>query len=48
MQDPERRKRLKVDDDAERLARLFSASVDLMKVLARPCGHSSLQRLIAG
>ena len=38
--DPELRKRLKVDDGAERLARFFSASVDLMKVLARACGHA--------
>jgi len=41
-QDPKLRKRLKVDDGAERLARFFGASVDLMSVLARACGHSSL------
>jgi len=41
-QDPELRKRLKVDDGAERLARFFGASVELMSVLARACGHSSI------
>jgi glutamate synthase domain-containing protein 2 len=41
-QDPALRKRLKVDDGAERLARFFGASVELMSVLARACGHSSL------
>lgn len=40
--DPDLRKRLKVDDGAERLARFFAASVDLMKVLARACGHARL------
>jgi len=39
---PELRKRLKVDEGAERLARFFAASVDLMKVLARACGHARL------
>ncbi|RFF29605.1 glutamate synthase-related protein [Wenzhouxiangella sediminis] len=41
-QDPELRKRLKVDDGAERLARFFDASVSLMSLLARACGHSSI------
>ncbi|WP_376696294.1 glutamate synthase-related protein [Wenzhouxiangella sp. EGI_FJ10305] len=41
-QDPELRKRLKVDDGAERLARFFGASVELMSLLARACGHSSI------
>ena len=40
--DPELRKRLKVDDGAERLGRFFTSSVSLMKVLARACGHESL------
>jgi glutamate synthase domain-containing protein 2/CDGSH-type Zn-finger protein len=44
-QDPELRKRLKVDQGAERLARFFGASVDLMSVLARACGHSALSDL---
>ncbi len=36
------RLRLIIDDAAERLARFFGASVELMAVLARACGHSSL------
>jgi nitrite reductase/ring-hydroxylating ferredoxin subunit len=36
------RARLPVDLAAERLARFLAASVDLMKVLARACGHSHL------
>ncbi|SIT17630.1 Glutamate synthase domain-containing protein 2 [Roseivivax lentus] len=41
-QKPELRKRLDVQVGAERLARYFSASVELMHVLARACGHDSL------
>ena len=41
-QDPKLRKRLDVDNGAERLARYFGAAVSLMTVLARACGHSSL------
>lgn len=41
-QDPELRKRLKVDEGAERLARFFGASVELMSLLARGCGHSTI------
>lgn len=43
-QRPELRRRLDVDVDvgAERLARFFDASVELMKVLARACAHDSL------
>jgi len=41
-QKPELRKRLDVEQGAERLARYFGASVELMEVLARACGHSSL------
>jgi len=36
------RARLIVDQAAERLARFFVASTDLMKILARACGHSHL------
>ncbi len=36
------RSRLPVDIAAERLARFLNASVDLMSVLARACGHTSL------
>ncbi len=38
------RARLIVDQAAERLDRFFRASTDLMKVLARACGHNSLQQ----
>lgn len=36
------RARLPVDEAAGRLARFFNASVELMTVMARACGHSSL------
>lgn len=39
------RQRLIVDEAAARLARFFQASVRLMQVLARACGHSHLNRL---
>jgi len=41
-QKPELRRRLNIDEGATRLARFLSASVDLMKVLARACGHDRL------
>lgn len=41
-QKPELRARLNIDEAAQRLARYFTASVDLMKVLARACGRDSL------
>jgi len=41
-QKPELRKRLDVQAGAERLARFFGASVELMQVLARACGHDQL------
>lgn len=41
-QDPEFRKRLKVDGVAEGLGRFFNASTELMKILAHACGHKSL------
>lgn len=41
-QKPELRKRLDAQIGAERLARYFGASVELMQVLARACGHDSL------
>ena len=34
------RSRLIVDESARRLARFFESSVDLMKLLARACGHT--------
>ena len=42
-QQPHLRDRLPVDDAAHRLARFFEASVELMTVLARACGHGSLR-----
>lgn len=39
------RDRLPVDEAAERLARFFHASVELMQILARACGHTRLADL---
>ena len=41
-QKPELRKRLDVQIGAEKLARYFGSSIELMQVLARACGRSSL------
>jgi len=41
-QKPELRARLDVQTGAERLARYFGASVELMQVMARACGHVEL------
>ncbi len=41
-QKPHLRDRLPVDEAAERLARFFEASVQLMSVMARACGHEHL------
>lgn len=38
-QDPELRKQINVDKGAARLARFFQSSVELMKLLAKACGH---------
>ena len=42
-QKPHLRARLPVDEAAERLNRFLRSTVDLMKVLARACGHSHLR-----
>ena len=42
-QKPHLRARLPVDEAAERLNRFLRSEVDLMKVLARACGHSHLR-----
>ena len=47
-QNPHLRARLPVDIAAERLARFFSASVDLMSVLARASGHNHLSKFSQG
>ncbi len=44
-QKPHLRARLPVDAAAERLARFFGAAVELMKILARACGHTRLDQL---
>lgn len=41
-QKPELRARLDVDAAAQRLARFFDASLELMSVMARACGHARL------
>jgi len=41
-QKPELRARLDVDASARRLAMFFDASVELMSVMARACGHDDL------
>lgn len=43
-QDPELRKRLNVDASAGRLANFLNASVELMQVMARACGHDHLNQ----
>ena len=43
-QKPELRKRLKTDVAARRLASFFDASVELMQVMARACGHDHLSQ----
>jgi methylamine---glutamate N-methyltransferase subunit C len=42
------RARLVVQDAAERLARFFEASLELMSVLARACGHAHLSEFDPG
>lgn len=43
-QKPELRQRLNIDESAERLARLFDSTIELMQVMARACGHSQLNQ----
>ena len=43
-QKPGLRQRLVIEESAQRLARFFGASTDLMKVLARACGHDHLRK----
>ena len=43
-QDPKLRARLQVDEAAPRLARFLDASVHLMSLLARACGHTHLNQ----
>jgi len=46
-QRPELRARLPVDEAAGRLRNFFCASVELMAVLARACGHTHLREFCA-
>lgn len=46
-QKPELRARLNVQSGAEKLARYFGASVELMQVMARACGHADVRDLSA-
>ncbi|CAI2717115.1 glutamate synthase-related protein [Nitrospina watsonii] len=43
-QDPERRKILDTEEAPKRLTRFLNASVDLMQVMARACGHEHLNQ----
>jgi glutamate synthase domain-containing protein 2/CDGSH-type Zn-finger protein len=43
-QNPELRKKLDIDQAAQRLARFLQASNELMKTMARGCGHSKLKQ----
>ena len=43
-QKPELRRKLKVDVASQRLANFFDASVELMQVIARACGHDHLNQ----
>ncbi|MGD8861374.1 MAG: glutamate synthase-related protein [Myxococcales bacterium] len=44
-QDPELQKKLDIDAAPQRLARFLGATTELMKVLARACGHDALSKL---
>ncbi|HDL63955.1 MAG TPA: glutamate synthase [Proteobacteria bacterium] len=43
-QKPELRRRLNIANSAERLSNFFNSSIELMKVMARACGHSHLNQ----
>jgi len=43
-QKPELRSRLNIDESAQKLNRFFDASVELMQVMARACGHDHLNK----
>lgn len=47
-QKPELRRRIDVEVSAQRLANFLTASTHLMQVLARACGHSTLNRFSRG
>jgi glutamate synthase domain-containing protein 2 len=43
-QKPHLASRLKIDESARQLAQFFETSVELMKILARACGHDHLNK----
>ncbi len=43
-QKPELRKKLDINASAQRLANFFDATIELMKVMARACGHDHLNK----
>lgn len=43
-QKPELRRKLDIDEAANRLERFFATSAGLMKVMARACGHDHLNQ----
>ena len=43
-QNPDLRKRLNIESSAQRLNNFFNASVELMQVMARACGHTHLNQ----
>ena len=43
-QKPELRAKLDINASAQRLANFFGATVELMKVMARACGHDHLNK----
>jgi glutamate synthase domain-containing protein 2 len=45
-QQEHRRARLDIEKSAQQLSNFFTATVDLMKVLARGCGHSHLDQFV--
>ncbi len=44
-QKPHLMARLEIEKSARQLARFFETSVELMKILARACGHTHLDQL---
>ena len=43
-QKPELRKKINIDEASAKLTRFFNSSTDLMKILARACGHNHLNQ----
>jgi glutamate synthase domain-containing protein 2 len=43
-QNPELRQRINIEKSSIQLGNFFSASIELMQVMARACGHSHLEQ----